>query len=430
MNEVLTPEQSAKLKKSLRLPEVSRILAAHELEPAAFEHYLDARTALSDPGTTSYPPDVALKPDFPITPVDAEPLAPRTLDDTNFEADMDAALKSLSISGYTMRVRRRGGIVFTLNGGWARLTGDPDPTSWDPTVKMHVASVSKLVTSMAVTKLLLEKGIDTDTPVAKFLPSYFDIAPSAESITFRHLLTHTSGFRRVGQGGLNDGYTFGNFKSYFQRGVNPADIGQWNYHNGNYIGLRIALAILTGKMDRNANFSVPGIPDSNDTLWDGISIATYVKYVERTVFAPASVTASLKPGDKDSLAYSSTLMVPGLAVDATMGAGTDAWWFSADEILSIMATYWQGDAIVPQRVARQALRYGFGLDERQGWQLSGDIQDCFTKGGYWDTGGGRTQQCVVAFAPDDTVIAAFVNSPIAGNTIQGIVQTHLRANIA
>jgi CubicO group peptidase (beta-lactamase class C family) len=231
MNEVLTPEQSAELKKSLRLPDMSRLLVEHGLQPAAFERYLDSRTALTN--ITGYPPDIVRKPDFPITPVDSEPLVHRTLDDDAFKEDMDSALKALTIAGYTVRVRRRGQTVFTLNGGSARQAPDPDPTSWDTTMKMHVASVSKLVTSMAVTKLLLEMGIKADTPIAGYLPSYFVIGPLAESITFRHLLTHTSGFRRRDEGGVNDGYTFAGFKMYFERGVKSADIGQWHYHNGN-----------------------------------------------------------------------------------------------------------------------------------------------------------------------------------------------------
>ena len=424
MSEGLTLEQSAELKKSLKLPEVSRILAAQELEPAAFERYVDARTALSDPGITGYPPDIALKPDFPIV-LGPEPKETRTLDDSGLEADLDAALKNLNIAGYMVRARRRGQTVFSLSKGWARLVGNSDPTSWSSTVKMHVASVSKLVTSMAVTKLLFEKGINSDTPVVKFLPSYFVVGPNSEKITFRHLLTHTSGFHQMVPDhpeidGPNDGYTFGGFKFYFHKGVKLENIGKWSYHNGNYISLRIALAILTGKIDRNAGFDVPGLPDSNDTMWDLSSIGIYVKYVERTVFAPASVTASLDSGDKDSLPYSSTLMAPGWRSKSSSGAGTEPWWLSVDEILSIMAAYWQSDAIVPQSVRAAGTPHGFGLDEMQSWQFSGKTQDCFTKSGYWADKPGHTQQCVVAFAPNDTEVAAFVNSPIAGNTIRGI----------
>src|SRR5262249_42302876 len=153
---------------------------------------------------------------------------------------------------------------------------------------------------------------------------YFRIAPSAQSVTFRHLLTHTSGFRQIWEGGLNDGYTYGGFKLYFETGVNPADIGQWHYHNGNYVGLRIAMAIMSGEMSRTANCDISGVPGRNDRMWDGISIAKYIAYVQGTVLPPASVTASLTPGDKDGLAYGAAYSVPGWAPDATPGAGTDA----------------------------------------------------------------------------------------------------------
>jgi hypothetical protein len=95
-----------------------------------------------------------------------------------------------------------------------------------------------------------------------------------------------------------------------------------------------------------------------------------------------------------------------------------------------MAAYWDTDSIVRRAVSHQALRYGFGLDDTPTWQLSDGVQDCFMKSGYWSDGAGHTQQCVVAFAPNDTQIAAFVNSPISMNTIQGVVAGPLSANIA
>ena len=433
MADYLTAEQAEELKNSVRSPDGGRVLAENGLNPTDFEHFLDVRAAFDKSAAeiSSYPPYIVRIPDFdPLTP--SKPEVARNLDDDGFRSGLDAALSGLSIAGYFVKVRRRGHTVFTLTGGSARISPDPDPKSWASSIKMHVASVSKLVTGMAMTKLLFTKGIDTDTPVVDHLPAYFRRHPSTVGITFRQLLTHRSGFRRIAQGGRNDGYTFGDFRSYFEKGVSPADVGSFNYHNGNSIGLRIALAIMPGHISRDAHFDLPGKSGSlfNENIWDAISIEGYVKYVKRTVFSAAGVTAILQPGEKDSLAYSTSLSAPGWAADATPGAGTDAWWFSADEILAMMAAYWQSDAIVPRNVAHQSLGYGFGLDANAAWQFSGASQDCFTKSGFWADGMGRTQQCVVAFGPNDTQVAAFVNSPMPGDTINGIVLAQLQANIA
>lgn len=421
--------KSSELRKTFRSAQASKFLSKHHLTPEGIDRYLDARDTFDTATIVSTPPNVK-EPDFPIVGANTDPKTRRTVNDSNFEADMSAALSGLGVAGYSMRVRRRGETVFTLNGGSARISPDSDAKNWDTTIKMHVASVSKLVTSMAVTKLLLDKGIDVDTSITNFLPRHFRVAPTSRQITLRHLLTMTSGFRQIQYGGLNDGYTYYDFKQYVERGVDPANFGQWSYHNGNFIGLRIAMAVMSGMIDPNAEFGVPEDPDAHDTLWDALSVDDYVKYVSRNILRPASVTAKIHPADEDSLAYSASLRAPGWKADPWLGAGTDAWWFSVDEILSIMSAYWDGDGIVRKSASHQALRYNFGLDDTKEWQLSDGVQDCFMKSGYWSDGMSRTQQCSVTFAPNDTLIAVFVNSPIASTNIPSIVERHLQANIS
>ena len=58
---------------------------------------------------------------------------------------------------------------------------------------MHLASGSKLITAMAVTKLLDSHGISPDAPIAPWLPAYWQKGPGVERIISRQLLTHTSG---------------------------------------------------------------------------------------------------------------------------------------------------------------------------------------------------------------------------------------------
>jgi Beta-lactamase len=434
MNTPLTTSQFTQLKKAVRMPEAVRLLSDVKLDATTLERHLDSLAAMKTTGRspiTGYFPDVARRLNLDLIPDFSQDIVHRNLDVDAFGQKMHASLKDLPISGYTLRVRRAGETVYTLIWNWARRPQDANEEGWQPTVKMHVASVSKLVTSMAVVKLLHEKGISADTPIAGFLPSYFNPGAGAASLTFRQLLTHTSGFRRKDSSGPNDGYTFADFKSYFESGVKPADVGQWHYHNGNYIGLRIAVGILSGAINANARFDLPFLPNNlNDTFWDALSINAYVSYVTHNVFVPSFTQASLQPQALDSLAYPNDLAQAGWAADASPSAGTAGWWLSVDEIMNIMNTYWQSNAIVPRSVARRALSDGFGLDGMQNWQVFLNRQDCFMKGGYWSDGMGRTQQCIVAFAPQDIELAVFVNSPVPNNNIAGIVSDHLSTSIA
>ena len=58
---------------------------------------------------------------------------------------------------------------------------------------MHVASLSKIVTAIAMTRLLGEAGIPPSTPIIDYLPGYWVKGPNVDQITFADLLTHTCG---------------------------------------------------------------------------------------------------------------------------------------------------------------------------------------------------------------------------------------------
>ena len=58
---------------------------------------------------------------------------------------------------------------------------------------MHVASVSKLMTAMAMTVLLRDNKISPDAQIINYLPDYWAKGSNIEHITFRNLFNHTSG---------------------------------------------------------------------------------------------------------------------------------------------------------------------------------------------------------------------------------------------
>jgi hypothetical protein len=167
-----------------------------------------------------------------------------------------------------------------------------------------------------------------------------------------------------------------------------------------------------------------------DVLWDASSIAEYIRYVRLNVLLPSFAQADLTPAANDSLAYSLDLTKHGAAMNARVSAGTAGWWLSADEVVNIMNTFWQSNAIVPQTVARRALEAGLVCEAPWGFQMHRGTTDCFMKGGYWSDGEKRTNQCVAVFAPQNVEIAVFVNSPIPNNYITGMVARRLAENLS
>ena len=172
--------------KSLLAPHVKGVsidetrVSAHVLRPA---HIVGV---LSDQGRDEGKVQFA-----PQKPIVAKPTAPH-LDVAAFGQALHASLKD-RVTGYVMRMRQNGQNVYTLEWQWARTTQDGG-MGWNPERQMHVASVSKLFTAMAMTKLLNEQSLSYDTKIIGYLPSYWEKGPNIDKITFRHLLNHTSGF--------------------------------------------------------------------------------------------------------------------------------------------------------------------------------------------------------------------------------------------
>ena len=70
-------------------------------------------------------------------------------------------LLSPCVAGYAMQLRQYGRVLFDRRWPWARIPIDT-ARGWAPDVQMHVASVSKLVTAMAITKLLYSRSISPE----------------------------------------------------------------------------------------------------------------------------------------------------------------------------------------------------------------------------------------------------------------------------
>jgi CubicO group peptidase (beta-lactamase class C family) len=104
------------------------------------------------------------------------------------------------------------GVVAALTDRDGAVYGLAGVASREPLRTDHVfriASLTKLVTTIAVLMLVEEGRVELDTPFKRYLPAFrqppvlrsfdrerlrFDAAPAARDITIRDLLTHTSGY--------------------------------------------------------------------------------------------------------------------------------------------------------------------------------------------------------------------------------------------
>jgi len=344
------------------------------------------------------------------------------LDVNGFGEDLHAALR-WSVQGYTMRMRRNGADIYTLQWNWARRPNDGD-RGWNPGRRMNVASVSKFVTAIAMVDLLQRRGIDPETAIEPWLPDYWSLGPNADEITFSMLMTHASGLN-------NSGSTdFLTMRTLVQQGVTPNLPTRFTYENTNFGLQRILIATLGGYVQPGMNFGVPGM---NDAMWDAVTTAAYTDYVEKNVFAKAGVTgASFAKNANTALAYTISGGSPWNSGDLSWRAGSGGWHLSVDDILNVARTYRYSNAIVPNSVARDAITNRFGLDGR--WNtLAGFV---YHKNGSWRRQpdcpvGQQQEQSLLLLMPDNMEMALLVNSPVGPNCtfLRGLVQQIFTDNI-
>jgi CubicO group peptidase (beta-lactamase class C family) len=346
--------------------------------------------------------------DLEIVPKKKLPPTPKA-DLEKFANAIHQALKD-SVTGYMLQVGQNGTLAWEGIWNWAQTPSDAG-LGWNRDRRMHVASVSKFLTAVGMVKALDSKGISYDAKIKSYLPSYWTIGPKVDQITFRHLLTHNSGFST---GGSSTDYLF--MKGRVADGV-PA-VGSSDYENMNFGLCRILIPVVMGKIDRGLRF-----PLIEDLIWDALTIGHYRDYMQDKVFTPAGVSAAgFVPPSGGTFAYQAP---PSNANGWNSGdlasvSGGAGWRLSCKELLDVMHHVRRKNTIVSKEKAQEILDSGFGIDQI----IDTPAGKTYNKNGAWGTGDNKTEQCVAYFLPADMEAVLFVNSPIGaqGASLRGLVQ--------
>jgi hypothetical protein len=334
-----------------------------------------------------------------------------------YSLDVDGFFGELSgqlapyVEGYCAQLNVNGSpIAPPASLNWAQEPQDGGE-AWTPDVRMHVASLSKIVTAAAMTRLLLEAGISPDAPMIDHLPAYWIKGPNVNLITFANLLTHTSG---LAFGNTTSRTDFEFMKDQIEAGVTMADLGQFSYQNMNFGLCRILLATINGNIPVEMltlpvlNHYPPAVVDST---WDAATIAAYASYVASEVFAPSGVTGPDFTHDPaDALAYNFPVTSSWNSGDLTTLAGAAGWHMSVDELLKVMATIRRGGTILSPEQAQIMLDNHFGID----YFPTTNLGTFYAKvGGIND--GMHEEQGVAFYLPLDMELVVLVNSPVTAD---------------
>jgi CubicO group peptidase (beta-lactamase class C family) len=300
------------------------------------------------------------------------------------------------VAGYVMQLRKDGTTVYTLEWNWARRPNEGS-LGWNPDRLMHIASVSKLITGIGMARLLDEKAIQFDAKIIDYLPGYWTKGPLVNQVSFRNLMTHTSGF--VTGGSASDYATMRN-----RVALGSTGIGKYSYENMNYGLCVVLMAVLTGARAKGDQFGV-----MNDLIWSTSALNAYSNDIQQKVFGPAGVfSATLDHNSDCALAYS--FPVVGAGWDSGplgANAGGAGWHMSVRQLLDVMDAWRRRNTILPAAKAVAAMNAAFGIDV---------ISDTpagrlYNKNGAWGSGG-NTEQAQAYFLPENMELVVFVNSNI------------------
>lgn len=326
------------------------------------------------------------------------------------------ALLSPCVVGYSLELRRYGRTLLSRQWGASKTPVDGN-VPWAAGVPMHVASVSKLVTAIAMTRLLRERGISPEASIAPWLPRTWQRGPNVDRISFRHLLTHTSGLAFGPEPGRGDWQFMKD-----ETAIGTSNLGMSNYKNLNFTLCRVLISSILGSVP----FDLPG---TDDIFRDLAAIRAYARYVAESVFAPVGVSSSLDHPDPNALAYPFPATEPGWnSGDLSTMSGAAGWHLSVDDLLRVMAAFRRRNLIVAPADAETMLERQFGLDFKRDTPL-GRI---YGKGGFWSLDKGRfVEQSNVFFLPKGMELVVLANSPFCApdTGFTGKIVEAIEANI-
>ncbi|OJV20324.1 MAG: hypothetical protein BGO21_13250 [Dyadobacter sp. 50-39] len=336
--------------------------------------------------------------------------APETEEDPvkKFVTILDDSLKGRGF-GYSFAVYRKDRLVGTgADGFYARKTEIQEDKPVTADTRMQIASMTKTITAAAFLKLGKEKGIKTSDKIIGYLPKTWVKGPNIELITFKDLLTHTSGIVGMNESCRNGAFTenvWYGLKLLIENGIKKENHGSSCYQNANFGLFRVMIPVING-----LNFTGD---DANDAL---LAANGYEEYVQKQVFEKAGVVTSdflsngspvptfgydfpysgeygFDPGD-----FSSTTGGYGIYLTANQGVKLYAALFSPDN-----------NAVITQDLRDDIVNNGLGSYSAVMPEGKFSYHD-----GWWYSGIGIANpkgfRSVWMHCPDDITVVLFTNA--------------------
>ncbi len=360
----------------------ARLLANDVLAP------LDERGAAAESEQLTIGDGQAITPGGPGSLKD--PSTTEVFDVDVFEQNIIDALTSETV-GFAYAIGEAGQLARQGGDGLARTSADGGPLAQSATKDITVASVSKPITTVAALRVLADKGIDVDDPIGPWLPGTWEPGEGVAEVTFRQLMTHTSGLRQnyetaTGKGGKVTA-AYDNIKIAVEQDLGSTS---YSYANMNFGIFRIMVpAMLLDTAVPGYDFSVPFAEQ-----WDELTAEMFNDHMA-DLFASVGVAGSCAPSDSDP-----TVLyrfpddgASGWQTESYVaGCGGYGYYLSANDLTAFFSHLrYTNDLLSP--ALRDLMRDGkLGLQT-----VGGERGTYYGHGGAWGISTGAMTSCVLSF---------------------------------
>ncbi|MGC4100645.1 serine hydrolase [Ferruginibacter sp.] len=279
---------------------------------------------------------------------------------------LDAKLKNKCV-GYAFVISYKENFCTGNSGGFCRLQQDDHPRVMTVFEKYNCASVSKLVSSAALLLLLYKKeGVGLNSMMWEWLPSHWTMGNNIKTITFKELLTHTSGFRTSVR-------SYADLKKLIKDGINLNDKNDSYYNNSNYSLLRLIIPKLAGY----SILSLKGLSESVIASKEPTQAETfandYIDYCRKHIFEKLASMPDMsctEPTLQPALFYDNedTTKTGRHMGDQRLNAGSGGWVMTTLQMAHLFRSIHHTEKIMPAALAKRMRdeHLGYGLEEVEG----------------------------------------------------------------
>ncbi|MBQ9301206.1 MAG: beta-lactamase family protein [Clostridia bacterium] len=187
--------------------------------------------------------------------------------DADLQQQIDAVRAKYTAVGLSAAYVRDGAVAETYASGWATLKKQPMTAD----TKVRIASVSKVMVGLAA-HLLAEQGkIDLDAPIDSAIGFRLRTRSSADTITPRHILTHTSSLMRQpsASGKYESVHALLSDPGNYYAAVSGS-LKNWDYNNFAFYVLGLALEHAGGRtLDQVLNQGLCDAIGADASFWAG-----------------------------------------------------------------------------------------------------------------------------------------------------------------